>query len=169
MVFFKSKRFFPKRGIIFDASSRSKRNCKVFFVFLVLIISLFGLIFFPRFAYSHFPVLIHITRPQPTKLVYLPGESVSISLNVQNVNPVGFNTPLCVREVVAGRSYHLGCVPEVYFAPFNGGSRFAFNVTRPAHTPGWHLIIFSYRDIYGRWHEILDSGHHLMRASYWVN
>lgn len=157
-----------KSGVIYDAQALKKRR-RFFSGLLVLVIFLSGLFYLPHFVSAHFPVLIHVIRPQPVKTVYQPGEPVSINLYVQNISPTSFTTPLCVREVVTGQSYHLGCVPEVTFAPFNGGSRFDFNVTRAAQTPGWHLVIFSYRDIYGRWHEILDSGMHLMRASYWVN
>lgn len=159
---------FPKSGVIFDASSLKRRQ-RFLSLFAILAIFLSGLIFLPRITSAHFPVLIHLLRPEPSKSVYQLGEPVSINLFIQNISPVGFSTPLCVREVVAERSYHIGCVPEVSFSPFNGSSRFNFNVTRPAHTHGQHLVIFSYRDIYGHWHEILDSGFHLMRASYWVN
>jgi len=157
-----------KSGIIFDASVLRKKQ-RLFSILVVLAILLSGLTFLPHLAYSHFPVLIHLLRPQPTKDVYQLGEPASIDLYIQNISPVSFTTPLCVREVVAGKSYHLGCVPEVTFAPFNGGSRFNFNVTRTAQVLGRHLVIFSYRDLNGSWHEILDSGHHLLRASYWVN
>lgn len=158
----------PKKGVIFDASWL-RRKKRIASTLVILVIFLSGLIFLPRLVSAHFPVLIHILRPQLTKSVYQCEEPVSISLHVQNVSPVSFTTPLCVREVVGGRSYHLGCVPEVTFAPFNGGSRFNFNVTRSTCLPGRHLVIFSYRDLGGRWHEILDSGLHLMRAIYWVN
>lgn len=162
-----------KSGVIFDFSSylktrrRKRKIVSLLFIFPILL----GLTLFLKspFAYGHFPVLIHLLRPQLTKTVYQLGEPVSIDLYVQNISPAAFTTPLCVREVVRRQSYHLGCVPEVAFAPFNGGSRFTFNVTRPAQIPGRHLVIFSYKDLAGRWHEIMDSGHHLMRASYRVN
>jgi hypothetical protein len=173
-LFFKPKeRLFPKTGVIFDFSSYSKiRRQKRRILSLLLITPLlFGFAFFLKLppVFGHFPILIHLIKPQPTKSVYQPGEPVSIHLYVQNVSPISFTSPLCVREIVAGKSYHLGCVPEVTFAPFNGSSRFSFEISRPALRPGRHLVIFSYKDIYGSWHEVMDSGHHLMRASYRVN
>lgn len=154
--------------IIFDASWQKKRGkiCS-FLLFLSLLFLIDA--FLPNLVHGHFPVLIHLIPPQLQKRTYNLGEPVSINLLVQNVSPIGFTTPICVRELVSDRSYHLGCVPEVPFSSFNGGSQFSFNVTRTAFLPGFHLVIFSYQDIYGRWHEILDSGHHLLRASYWVN
>ncbi|MFZ5365697.1 MAG: hypothetical protein ACOZBZ_00205 [Patescibacteria group bacterium] len=159
--------------VIFDSSSylKNRKRKRQILALLVLLPLLFGFSLFSNLplVFGHFPMLIHLTRPQPSKRVYLLGEPVTISLNIQNVSPVGFSTPVCVREIVARKSYHIGCVPEVTFAPLDGGSRFTFEVSRPAQRPGRHLVIFSYRDIYGNWHEIMDSGHHLLRTSYRVN
>lgn len=163
-----TKKTLPISGVIFDAALilRKKRLLRMLGI---PVLSLLGFALTPSISYAaHSPMLAHITQPQAQKTTFQKGESVNTTLNVQNVSPASFTTPLCVREVVGGQTMHVGCVPSVEFRGFDGGSRFSFSVPQVAQTPGQHTLIYSYRDLQGNWHEVLDSGHHLMRSTYTV-
>lgn len=129
----------------------------------------FGLLFVPSFvAARHSPMLVHTRAPNIVFSTTPAGQQmVDVHLSVMNASTMSFDTPLCVREVVGKKSMHVGCL-SVHFDPSGERQVYAFSVPKMSGIKGKHVLIFSYRTPEGKWHEVLNTEHRLMRATYTV-
>lgn len=134
-------------------------------LFLSLAVLTLGFAFLPTkvSAQAPFPFVFQYSPPVVTNPTIAPGQTATINVFTKNASNVSFSTPVCVTDFTTGA--HLGCVPSV---PYTPGSTFDFNVTREFDTSGTHVIGFSYQDLQGNWHGILNANERTTNASVFV-
>ena len=83
---------------------------------------------------------------------------------VNNVAGSGESTLLCVEAFGGNMKYHLGCLP-VNWSDIQSGS-VEFNAPTVWLPTGSYRVVYTYPDMYGRWHRIMSMNMQVMDGQY---